>query len=205
MKTNLILIWTLLSMILISNSISAKSENEQGNANVVKKEINVKSFYKIDMTNVAKVEYTQTIDTDPYIVVEIDENLMKYVKVSSNDGILKVKFTKADIKPTKFNIYTNSKELVAVTVSGEGAFVGKDKICSQNMNIVLNGSGDITFENLITRDLMIDNEGNGTVNLQGMTTKSTTIDNGRGTINTDNFVKKVSKNANHKTFADSRK
>ena len=205
MKTNLILIWTVLSMILISNSISAKSENEQGSTNVVKKEINVQAFHKIDMTNVDKVEYTQTVDTDPYIVVEIDENLMKYVKVSSTDGVLKVNFTKADIKPTKFNIQVNSKQLYEVAVNGKGSFVGKDKICSQNMNIVLNGNGDITFENLITRNAMVSSEGEGNINLQGMTSRSTIIDNGVGTINTDNFVKKASNKADQRIFAELRK
>lgn len=166
---------------------------ERGNRNIKTKEISISNYSVIEALGSADVYYEQKPNQKPYLRVEIDENLMQYVKVQVQNGILTLG-TKpnTNMSPTRFRIYTNSTSLVKAGIKGSGDLYLQGKIQADKFEVYVKGSGDVSANNLNTKHLTTWIQGSGDITLKGQTDYLSATITGSGDLNT---ISLSSKNA----------
>jgi len=139
----------------------------KGNKNVTSTEITIADYNQLKNFTSADIFYEQKPDNTPYLRLETDENLYECISIDVKDGILSIS-TKENINPSKFNIYTNSKDISNIYGRGSGLINLKNDISSNNLAIGLDGSGDIRANNIFANNLNIALKGSGDINLKNI-------------------------------------
>lgn len=143
---------------------------ERGNRKIKTKEIPISNYTVIESVGSADVYYEQKPNQKPYLRIEIDENLMQYVKVQVQNGVLTLGTkSKTNMRPTRFKIYTNSPSLVKAGVRGSGDLYLKGKIQADKFEVYVKGSGDLSANNLYIKHLTAWVQGSGNITLKGQT------------------------------------
>lgn len=144
----------------------------------------IKPFEKIEVKGSSEIIYTQDDHTSitikgpsdlvDLIVLEMDNNTL-YVSqkpdtqthvVSSIKNLfhsLKNGFEKEAIYPT---IYVTSPDLISVSLTGSGDFRCNNQLDTDNLNIELKGSGDVTFDDIVCDNLHTVLQGSGDIDLK---------------------------------------
>ena len=196
MKTNVILTM-LLAMVLGSCTISVSSEAKEGivpSKNYITQKVKVDNFDGISTSTSINVVYTQTTgDTD--VEIYAPDNLMEYVKVENDGGMLKIYFeseihgkginirgkhnTKVNISsPAIHALHTSSSGdivlvnglktngLVSVESSSAGEIEGNGISCEE-LVIQASSAGDIELKNVACSTLQVEASSAGDVSLSG--------------------------------------
>ena len=183
---------TLSSFILIAALAfacqSCLQKKTVGNGTITENVVPIADYTKIEIDGAVTLIYEQK-DSEPYLKIETDENIFPLLKVEVNsDGKLEIKHDDdSNIKPTKYNVYTNSRELFGLKFAGSSKTSLKGKVKTSTLKIDIAGSGEITADSLVCDVLDIDIAGSGTINLVGTATKSTYDVSGSGTVNALDF------------------
>lgn len=177
----LLLLGVLIALTFMLASWQIK-KSMKGDKNIVKKEFAISDYDKIKLSGSNTIVYQQKPGA-PYLEVEIDQNLVELLDVSINDKELKIR-TKdgVSMNPSKFIVYTNSKELAAVKVSGSGKFIAEGKVQGKDFNINVSGSGKCELKNLEVQDLEASISGSGKIILGGKGAASDFSISGSGSI-----------------------
>lgn len=194
MKTNVMLAM-LLVMVLNSCAISVSSETKEAivpSKNYITKKVKVDDFNAISTSTSIDVVYTQTTgETD--IEIYAPDNLMEYVKVENDGGMLKICFqsdkkginirgkheTKVNISaPAIHALHTSSSGdivlanglktdgLVTVESSSAGEIEGNGISCEE-LVIEASSAGDIELKNVACNTLRVEASSAGDVSLSG--------------------------------------
>lgn len=167
MKTLLIVLAAILS-ITTSYGVNIKT-GERGNRKIKSKEISISDYSILEATGSADIYYEQKPNKKPYLRIEIDENLMQYVKAYVSNKTLYVGKTGRNINPTRFRIFTNSKSLVKAGLSGSGDLILKGRVQADRFELYLQGSGDVVAESLSSKHVTAKLQGSGDLVLKGQT------------------------------------
>lgn len=162
---------------------------ERGNRNIKKKEIPISNYSAIEALGSADIYYEQKPTGKPYLRVEIDENLIQFVKVQVQKGTL-ILGTKpnANISPSRFRIYTNSQSLVKASLKGSGDLYLKGKIQSDKFEVYVKGSGDVSADALYAKSVSVAVQGSGDLTLKGRTDYLSATIVGSGDLNTGSLI-----------------
>lgn len=180
-----------ITVFILLPSMASCGKKFKGNGTIVKHEVAITDYRGMDISGNATIYYEQK-DTIPYLLVKVDENLIPYLKVDvDEDQILKLKFKKKRVKPTEFIIYTNSKELSSLDISGSCEFNTTTPIHTNKLDISVAGSGKINCDSINTETLNIDIAGSGKVTAKGVATNGKYDIAGSGKLN---FLDLVSEN-----------
>ena len=196
MKKNVILTM-LLAMALCSCTISVSGESKEGivpSKNYITQKVKVDNFYGISTSTSIDVNYTQTTgNTD--VEIYAPDNLMEYVKVENDGGMLKIYFesevhgkginirgqhnTKVNISaPAIHALHTSSSGdivlvnglktngLVTVESSSAGEIEGSGISCEE-LVIEASSAGDIELKNVACSTLQVEASSAGDVSLSG--------------------------------------
>lgn len=157
---------------------------EKGSRNIKKKEIPISNYSAIEASGSADIYYEQKPNEKPYLCVEIDENLMRFVTVQVKNGIL-ILGTKSNsnVNPSRFRIYTNSQSLAKAGLKGSGNLYLKGKIQSDRFEVYVKGSGDVSADALYARSVSATIQGSGNLTLKGRTDNLSATIAGSGDLN----------------------
>ncbi len=72
-------------------------------------------------------------------------------------------------------VYVTSPDLTAINLNGSGDFVVRQKVDTDKLSIVLRGSGDIDFEDIICDDCTTELIGSGDIDIKRLDTQNSTI------------------------------
>lgn len=184
---------TTLLIVLISitssSCIGALNNAEKGNSNIKSKEFSISDYSSIKGNGSADFYYEQQPNKAPYLRIEIDENLLEYIEVKTDNNTLTVKSTQ-NINPTKYTIYTNSKSLVRASMNGSGDLYLNGDIKTNELDISLHGSGDMSSQNIQSDNITVSIKGSGNVLLKGRTNKLECSIQGSGDIKADQLQSK---------------
>lgn len=131
----------------------------------------LKGFDKIEVIGSPSVYYTQS---DSFSVrVEGPENMVDKIVTTVEDGTLTIR-NKGKIgminislgDMDELSVKVSSPDLVSVVLSGSGDFIGQNRIDTDEMDIVLRGSGDITFNDILCDHCTADLTGSGDLDIQ---------------------------------------
>ena len=129
----------IVNFIIMQNIASVK-----GNGNLETSEITVSAFEKINCVESAEVCFHAS--EEYRAVVTIDENLMEYIEILTQDSTLNIKtnsLKQKAILPTKFTVDVYCPVLTGVLMSGSGSFRNEDKIIASTFESRISGSGKI--------------------------------------------------------------
>lgn len=216
MKTNVILTM-LLAMVLGSCTISVSGEAKEGivpSKNYITQKVKVDNFDGISTSTSIDVNYTQTAgNTD--VEIYAPDNLMEYVKVENDGGMLKIYFdsgvhgkginirgqhkTKVNISaPAIHALHTSSSGdivlvnglktngLVTVESSSAGEIEGNGISC-EDLVIEASSAGDIELKNVACSTLRVEASSAGDVSLSGVCRSAKLEASSAGEIDADDL------------------
>ena len=190
----------LFSLSLLSCHIEIYGNDDRGNNKTVKgsgtilSEIIPISDYNELSIGAAKVlVYEQKEDSEPYLRIEVDENIYPFLIVETKGKALSIRSEKnIDIKPTKYAIYTNSSELAKLAIAGSTDAQLKGNIETKQMRISIAGNSHVKGDNIVCESLNAEIAGSGKITLAGQADNSNYSIAGSGRINTTDMpVKNV--------------
>ena len=152
--------------VLVCLSSSKPWSSIKGNGKIISKTIDIEDYSKIEVSSAANLVYEQKPDAPAYLRVEIDQNLEEYIILKITGGKLIVS-SKANINTKNYKIYTNSKTLAEVKVSGASNIKLKEKITSKNLSIGCSGASNLNAENLQCDKIDLDCSGASNILLGG--------------------------------------
>ena len=174
MKTNSIFAITM-AMVLCSCTISVSSEAKEGikpSKNYITQKVKVDHFEGISTSTSIDVVYTQTTG-DTSVEIYAPDNLMEYVKVETEGGILKIGFQSKE-KGKGLNIrgrhetkvYVSAPAVHTLLASSSGDIVLKNGLQYAGKVIMgTSSSGDIEGGNVVCETLDIEASSSGDIDL----------------------------------------
>ncbi len=167
----------------------------KGNGNIITSNRSEGNFDAVKASGSFDVLFSQAETNE--IRIEADENLMKYILTSVENGVLRIR-TKSgvNIRPSQdIKVYVKSPNYKSVSLAGSGNMIAETKIIStEKIKLSIAGSGDIKFQELDapqvdvnisgsgkaegagnTRDLDIDVAGSGNVMMEGLKAENAKI------------------------------
>jgi hypothetical protein len=139
-----------------------------------------RDFEKIEIAGSPKVYFTQA---DSFSVrVEGPENLIDKIITSTDDHTLSIRNKgKVGFVNITFNdmdkvvVYVSSPDLVSVGLNGSGDFYCHKRIDTDNMNIILHGSGNMEFSDIICDHCVTELVGSGDIRVDRLETKTSDV------------------------------
>lgn len=160
---------SLVALFLLSGCVSFKTDFVRGSGKVVSEERPVSGFHAVEISGSGEAEIVQ--GQEEGLTIEMEDNLLPYMKSEVVNGILRIGFEPDDVlssfrptKPIKFHIRV--KELDSIQVSG-AVNVSMDGLTTSQMETQVSGAGTIRIENLQADTFTADLSGATTVTLSG--------------------------------------
>ena len=138
----------------------------KGNKTIIEKEVSINDYSAIEFSGSASLIYEQKTDAAPYFRIEVDENIYPLLTIEVDNGTLSIG-SKENIRPTKYNIYTNSTELKRLEASGSIKAHLKGKLVTDEMNIETSGSATIQIDDLTCGVIRSNTAGSGEITIAG--------------------------------------
>jgi len=133
------------------------------NAEVKDLKVETKDFKKVEVLGSAKVIYTQGDSCS--VTIHADERYLDNCEAYSDGQTLSVRYKgnvninlgffdliryiKSGTAEGEIIFYVTSPDLTNVSLTGSGDFISKGKVDTDELTLVLKGSGDIEFQNVI--------------------------------------------------------
>lgn len=129
-----------------SCAVNLTSKTVKGDGNIVKKEVSISNYTKIQARSSVKVFYKQNVSAAPYLTLEIDENLWDLVAAEVKGETLDIgSKPNTSISPTKFIVYTNSPLLNSVDLSGASILDISEPWAAEDVKIQISGASKINI------------------------------------------------------------
>lgn len=117
--------------------------------------------------------------TEQYVEVEADDNLLPYIRTSVRGGELRISSTRSFRTRHDIKVYITLTELEALQIRGSGDVYGKTAISGSELDLEIDGSGDVDME-LYYNEIDSEINGSGNFRLSGETVEQDIRINGSG-------------------------
>ena len=182
MKVKHSLMFSLLVLAVSMTMVSCKYRSEllYDESSKVIQSRQLKGFERIDVYGSPTVYYTQA-DTFSVriegpekiiddIITKVDGNVLS-IRNKGKIGIVNITFNSIN----EVKVYVTSPDLVAVQLYGSGDFKAERRVDTDNMNIVLRGSGDIEFNDIICDKCTSELVGSGNIDVDRLESQVSSI------------------------------
>ncbi|MFV0469869.1 MAG: head GIN domain-containing protein [Dysgonomonas sp.] len=173
-------------LVLLTSCTLLKKETValKGDGNIQSQEFPINDYSKVTLSGNQELIYEQRADLDPYLRIETDDNLLRFItpKVKKNELALE---SVAAVAPTSYKIFTNSRALTELTLTGSGKAYLEGNLNVKNLNLNITGSGSIFVDNVSAKNLSLKIIGAGYSEISGTISKATFDLTGNGKIKAD--------------------
>lgn len=184
MKIKIYILLFFTSMLLSSCHL-AMMNCYDGSGEIVMDERKVASFDKIKLNSSYDI-YLYQGDSST-IMVEIDDNLLKYVRATVTDRVLEIEDTKSICTKIK-KAYITTPNLKKIQINGAGDIIANKPLHYNYLDIEINGATDIFFRELNCPNMKIGIAGAGDIVVESGNGGNLFIQaSGAGDINFSNF------------------
>jgi hypothetical protein len=196
----------LLAVFTCFSSFMFAADDIKGLGNLITKTYDIDAFDEIELSGPVKFNYVQSNDDASTIKVTIDENLISFLKIETEDRKLTVGVMKGvNLLPTEYTIIASSKWLKSVEVTSTGGFYAnsvltgsvlelkatggglvelKKEVKVGKLDLLSSGSGNVVVPFLASDELECKLSGSGSITIKGTTPKATYSVTGSGVLNT---------------------
>ena len=140
----------------------------------------LKDFEKIEISGSPNVYYTQADtfsvkvrgpkDAMENILTDVDGGTLS-IRNRGKMGVVNIVIHDED----EAEIYVTSPDLISVRLNGSGDFTSEKRIDTDQMEVVLRGSGDMTVRDLICDACHVELVGSGDINIDRLETKESDV------------------------------
>ncbi|MBT3209219.1 MAG: DUF2807 domain-containing protein [Bacteroidetes bacterium] len=151
-----------------------------GSGDVVSEERNVEAFNSIDLSGTANVYISKNRKNK--VEIKTDDNILPLVETFVKNGKLFISNKNCISKTTVFDIYISMAEIEELNVSGSGQIHSEDKFKSNEIKLIVSGSGEILIDikaNFVKSRI----SGSGEIELKGNTDRQDVRISGSGEYN----------------------
>lgn len=159
------IIFVLTMLVLTFSSCVAISRKDKKEARVEQTRSDVKNFAAIALSGSPTVHYSQA---NTYSVkVMASGRIINQVKTIVERGVLIIYIDENEKSFFRFNdhddvdVFVSSPDLVGVSLSGNGDFLSDDHVDTDNLEVTLKGSGDVSFSDIICDSISAELVGSG--------------------------------------------
>jgi hypothetical protein len=131
-----------------------------GSGEIIRESREVKNFDKINLNGGFDISLKQGDSIS--LIVETDDNLVKYVRTNVDERELEITETKSICTRVK-KIYLTVPNLKKITINGAGEIIAKSPVHYNYLEIEGNGASSVRFEELNCPNLAIDISGAGDI------------------------------------------
>lgn len=174
-------IYFLISAVILISQTSCAQKSIKGNGNVVQDSRQTESYDKITLIGSAKVELIK--GTEGKLTVSAESNILPYVEtvVKGNELIVKFKdnFSYSSKKGVKITVPI--QEISDLKLKGSGDIIGTNLLNLDDLNLHVNGSGDISL-NVNCQSVKAEVNGSGDILLKGKANELKGMVNGSGDL-----------------------
>jgi hypothetical protein len=161
----------------------------KGNYQVVNKTIAIGDYDEILLNLPANVIYQQISQEKPFLQVTVDENIFPSLAISVQGKRLVItQNNDSNLHPSRLVIYTNSKDLNKINITGSGDIRLENAVNTGNMEIAVMGSGDVKADSLYCENLKVKITGSGDIVLKGAAGKAAYSITGSGDIDALDYL-----------------
>jgi hypothetical protein len=91
------------------------------------------------------------------VIIEAETDILEKIETEVRGNTLYIEFEKwyNHRGNSKINVYITTKDIEKITLTGSGDIVNKTKINSNNIGLIVTGSGTITIDDLTTKNVKI--------------------------------------------------
>lgn len=189
----------------LSSCISGPGNGIDGNGNVKSEHRQVDNFTGVKSSGSIDVELSTGEEYE--VVIENDENLMKYVKTTVENGVLNISYKDhISVRQDHAKVYVTAPSLNKIIASGSANINFDDGILTdKKIEISVTGSGDIEG-GIDAPEVSSVVSGSGNINLHGRTRDFEARSSGSGDINcselkSENARVKINGSGNARVFA----
>jgi hypothetical protein len=182
-KRNFLMSLLIGSLLLMTHGVNAQfGTSARGNGKVVSNERTVGDFTAISINSSADVKLIQGNKTK--VVVKTDENIQQNVTTEVSGGVLTID-TKGRFTAVKeLTVFVTVENLERVRINGSGDFDSEGVIRGNELEILINGSGDVEMD-LEMKSVVTHINGSGDVELSGIQGNLELFVNGSGDFEAD--------------------
>ena len=187
----LALIILLISIVAVGAIIIATVPNrlcDQGSGIVSAEDIPVTEFEQIKLKGSGNIFLTQ--GAVPSLRISAEDNVLKKMtaEIKNNKLTISRKTFLKCIRPTEpINIYITADNITEMQINGSGKITGVNRLVLDNVDLNINGSGDINLE--LEADLLETAiTGSGKITLKGFGDTQNFTLNGSGGLNAPEFI-----------------
>ncbi|MBN2610318.1 MAG: DUF2807 domain-containing protein [Bacteroidales bacterium] len=153
-------------LLILHGCVINLGDSVSGSGHVVEETRNIGNFNSLKVSNGFDVFITQV--NEPYLRVEVDDNLLEHLKTEVSDNTLKI-YSKVNINNARSQkVYVGYKNLNEINISSAGDVRGENTMHTSNLNIRLSSAGDLKLD-LIAEEVDIDISSSGNAILSGQT------------------------------------
>ncbi|PLX20196.1 MAG: hypothetical protein C0599_09545 [Salinivirgaceae bacterium] len=131
-------------LVLAATTFAVAKDTVEGNKKVVKEERTVKDFTKVSVSDGIDLYLTQ--GNEEKLVLEVDENLLKYIKTEVKGNTLKIYSDKNIKKPESLKAYLTFKSLDRIKGSSGADIYAEDGIEADEMDIDMSSGSDMKIK-----------------------------------------------------------
>lgn len=139
----------------------------KGSKNYISKEVKVDNFNAIELKGSSNIVYRQ--DSRTHVEIHGSDNIIPLIETKVEGGTLVIKFKKnvSIVSAGKLEIKISSPDLNKLTINGSGNVLFMNGInTDNNIELAINGSGDIAGEKFNCRNMELAIRGSGNIKLQ---------------------------------------
>jgi hypothetical protein len=168
------------------NNLSEKKV--EGNWMVTNHLIDMQDFDEIRMDCPGEIIYKQFSEEQPFFQITTDENIFAYLTLRVENRCLIISRNDTVIAPSKFTVYTNSRNLEKITLCDAAKIHLANQVNAKRMEIDVAGKAQVTMDSLICQEIKVSVAGEGKVELTGGSNKAYFYTEDNGSLVTENFL-----------------
>lgn len=187
-----LLAYAVIALVLFNYSCTHKDSKSLKSAVYATKEVPVTEFMAISSALPVSIVYEQK-DAPAYFKMNIDQSLLDKVDIQVKDSVLYLNLksgTSLNINTDSSVIYTNSKTLKMVSVTGAGNFTIKGPMKSKMLDMRIEGAGNFEADELNCTSFALTVSGAGNATVKGSSEAAAYNLDGVGNVNANDFAVK---------------
>lgn len=151
----------------------------EGSGHLSKETFTVQNFQKLSINVPSKIFIIQ--DSIPKLEIETDDNLFNFLNIEVSNEKLTIDSEKG-ICPRKLHIYITNPVFKEIEVNGSGDIFAQSPINTDEINIGINGSGDVSIDSIKAQKIKIEINGSGDIKVAGSADNFLVEINGSGDV-----------------------
>jgi len=183
-KTKIISLLQVSIAIAFTFMISSCSDCIEGNGKIAKREMSMPEINSVNLSISADVILVD--DSTGTVTIEGESNLIEVIVLERNGKTLTIKSDNCLSSNKSITIYVPIQVVASLQVNGSGNFKSEDKLAATDLELGINGSGNIDIE-VDAGNVSSEINGSGDIILKGASKSHKIEVNGSGNIEAENF------------------